>query len=217
MLMLCAAAVVAVLVSSCRAPASDAGRYQWTYVSHGDKASVLQIIDTAAGVVVEFDERSQTWVPVMSAPNLPDWNDIRKKQEAWDSIVKSYAQMPLEKQVAWARCISVGKFVGPRSVDIRTYGLGYCYDSGDECLKFEDTPNLNRNQGYPGLVRPGKSTTYKSTDDNLVVWFGGETEHGYLSFGLSHTPIDQKGIFLAPATIIDDVKAEIKRQAEKKK
>ena len=52
-----------------------------------------------------------------------------------------------------------------------------------------------------------------------MVWFSGRVEGNPLpfEFGLSRTPMEKDHIFPAPATIIDDVKAEIKRQAEKGK
>ncbi len=58
-LMLCAAAVVAVLVSSCRAPASDAGRYQWNIVSQESDSAQIYVTDTVTGEIAEWNRREK--------------------------------------------------------------------------------------------------------------------------------------------------------------
>lgn len=220
-LMLCAAAAVAVLVSSCRAPAPEAGRYQWVIVP-GDEYSrdKIHVIDTATGEMAEWNGSS--WYPSYRAPlSTPDWNDIRRQRE-WnkkraelekkqqeearekrDALLKSYSQMSLEKQVAWAKGIGIYKISRGRG-----RGVSNSID-----LELYDTLKGSSRGGLDGK-RP-----YKATDDGLVVWFSGTVEGIRLpfEFGLSRIPMEKDHIFTAPATIIDDVKAEIKRQEEKKK
>jgi hypothetical protein len=214
-LMLCAAAVVMVLVSSCRAPASDVGRYQWVILPEGEgRRDQIHVVDTATGEMAEWNGREKRWTPSWLSPlSTPDWNDIRKQRE-WrqkkqleqekkekearekrEALIKSYSQMPLEKQVAWAKNIIIYKYRGKRSgtIDLERFTT----------LKGKPAPDENR-------------CPYKATDDGLVVWFDGMVEGNPLNFCLSRTPFDSEGFFLAPATIIDDVKAEIKRQEEKK-
>lgn len=202
-LMLCAATVVAVLVSSCRAPASDAGRYQWNIVSQESDSAKIYVTDTVTGEIAEWNRREKTWDLSYMAPlSIPDWNVIRerrvwlekrekKEREKLDALVKSYSQMPLEKQVAWADTIK-----------IRTR---------------EDKSLKSKVETLKGCSALATKWPYMATDEGLVVWFHGRVDGEYLQFGLSPTPIDDKSFFLAPKTIIDDVKAEIKRQEEKKK
>ena len=228
-LMLCAAAVAAVLVSSCRAPASETGRYQWGIVSQGEgRQDQIYVIDTVTGEVAEWSGSS--WSSSYRAPlSTPDWNDIRKQRERdkkraerekkqqeealvkCEAFAKSFPQLPLEKQVAWAKDISICKFRGKNP--------------------FHSMPPLSVR--YPGLIRltlehvetlkgergslDKSSLPYKATDDGIVVLFTGTVEGRDLLFGLSRKPIDNKAVFPAPETIIDDVKAEIKRQEEKQK
>lgn len=104
--------------------------------------------------------------------------------------------MPLEKQVAWADRIQINKYFGERT-ELKT-----------ECVEL--LKGVANSYSIPSR-RP-----YKATDDGLVVWFEGMAEGEDLQFGLSHTPVKVYAVFPAPATIIDDVKAEIKRQAEKR-
>lgn len=235
--MLCAAAVVAVLVSSCRAPASDAGRYQWVIVPQGEDRPVkVYVIDTVIGEVADWDQSRKKWSASHEAPlSTPDWNDIRKQRERikqWadhdkklqeearvkqeearvkrEALLKTLSQMPLEKQVAWAKSIGIYK------VAIRDFPKVNLF-------RFEGGSNITLTQ-YETLTvergSPEKSIfPYKATDDGLVVWFSGR-EEGIplpLEFGLSRTPMEKDHIFSAPVTLIDDVKAEIKRQEEKKK
>ena len=215
-LMLCAAAAVAVLVSSCRAPASDAGRYQWNIVPGNEsRQDQICVSDTVTGEVAVWN--GSAWSPSYMAPlSTPDWNDIRKQRE-WEkkraerekklqeetrekreALVKTYSQMPLEKQVAWAKKISIIKFRGRR--------VGQAQFELFEFLKHER-----------GLDANDWRQPYKAQDDGIVVQFEGMVDDMTFQFGLSHTPIDSKWIFLAPETIIDDVKAEIKRQEEQQK
>lgn len=222
-LMFCAAAVVAVLVSSCRAPAPEAGRYQWTYVPKDSGTDELYVIDTVTREVAKWNGSS--WSPAHNAPlSTPDWNAIRKDRE-WqkkiqeeakkkredaclkrEALAKSYSQMPLEKQVAWAKTISIGKLSGKRFV-------GKTSDNKDNYVdEFTILETLKRRVNQKDIKWP-----YKATDDGIVVFFSGIADEGPLEFGLSRTPMKRNDIFSAPATIIDDVKAEIKRQEEKKK
>jgi hypothetical protein len=215
-LMLCAAAVVTVLVSSCRAPASETGRYQWNIVPGGEgRSDQIYVTDMFTGEMAYWDQIGKKWSPSYTSPGLlPDWNAIREEKRAqvkqWakekkqkeearekhDALVKSYSRLPLEKQVAWAKNIIIYKYRGKRfdTIDLERFTT----------LKGKPAPDENR---WP----------YKATDDGLAVWFDGMVEGNPLNFCLSRTPFDSEGFFPAPATIIDDVKAEIKRQEEKKK
>ena len=190
------AVVCLLFASSCRAPAPQAGRYQWTIVSHDDKPDDLYVFNTENGEVAEFNTRSNKWVSSVMTKPLPDWNDIRKQREAREkrkALPKSFSQMPLAKQVAWADKIQVNKYFGERT----------------ECVELL--------KGVANIYAIPSRRPYKATDDGLVVWFEGMAEGEYLQFGLSHTPVKVYAVFLAPETIIDDVKAEIKRQEEKQK
>ena len=210
-------AVACLLFASCRAPAPQVGRYQWNIVPHENEADTIYVIDQGTGEAAIWSGSEKKWRPTDALPDsLPDWNAIReerreqvkqraerKKQEKEtrekrDALVKAFSQMPLEKQVAWAKKISIIKFRGMR----------------DGQPQFELFEFLKHERG---LDANDWRHPYKAQDDGLVVWFEGMAEGGELIFGLSHTPIDSKGIFLAPETIIDDVKAEIKRQKEKQK
>lgn len=209
------AVVCLLFASSCRAPAPDAGRYQWNIVPRGEGwDDQIYVIDTVTGEIAEWS-RGSSWSPFYRAPlSTPDWDDIRKQRarqverekqekearEKGEALAKSYAQMPLEKQVAWAKDISVCKFM-------------YRGSSAQPALRLSRMVHMceglkGRCFGYPA--------SYKSTDDNLVVCFEGETDGVRFRYYLSRTPIDNKDVFPAPATIIDDVKAEVKRQAEQK-
>ena len=224
--MLCAAAVVAVLVSSCRAPAPEAGRYQWTIASHENGPDTIYVIDTATGEAAGWS--GNRWILADDQPNsTPDWKAIRearrervelikkemmkaekKAEEARvkrEALVKSYSQLPLEKQVAWAKDISIYKLSGKRLV-------GKTSDNMD--IYVDDFTHIETLKGPPSnnLKWP-----YKAAEDGVVVFFNGKADERPLQFGLSRTPMEKNGVFPAPATIIDDVKAEIKRQEEKKK
>ncbi len=218
-LMLCAAAAVAVLVSSCRAPASETGRYQWVIVPQGEgRQDQIHVLDTVTGEVALWSGSS--WYPSYLAPlSTPDWKAIRAERkkrikqqeerekqakedrEKRDALVKSYAQMPLEKQVAWAKTISVAKV----SIDKRfNWMVSVSRPLSINIFDFlKHESGLDANFGR----RP-----YKVTDKSLVVWFNGMADGGSIEFGLSPTPSEVGIVFPASATIIDDVKAEIKRQ-----
>jgi hypothetical protein len=204
-LVLCAVTVVAVLVSSCCAPASDAGRYQWNIVPGESDSAKIYVIDTGTGEIAEWNRREKTWDLSYAAPlSIPDWNVIRerrvwlekrekKEREQLDALVKSYSQMPLEKQVAWADTIKIIT----REAKSRNFKV--------ETLK--------------GCSIVSTKWPYTATGEGMVVWFYGSVKGGSmpLKFGLANPPTDSEGVFPAPATIIDDVKAEIKRQEEQKK
>ena len=217
------------LVAACRAPAPEAGRYQWNIVPQGEgRQDQIYVSDTVTGEVAVWDGSS--WSPSYMAPlSTPDWKAIRAERkerikqkeerekqakedrEKRDALAKSYAQMPLEKQVAWAKTISVKKSVnGPRSVG----GLDLQGRLGRPSPVYKHFEYLKHERGLGVDVW---RQPYKATDEGLVVWFNGMADGGSLEFGLSGTPVDSKQIFPAPATIIDDVKAEIKRQEEKQK
>jgi len=221
-LLLCAAAAVMVLVSSCRAPAPEVGRYQWVIVPQGEgRQDQIYVIDTVTGEVAE--RSGSSWRPSYMAPlSTPDWTDIRKQraekqQQAEEArekkiaLTKAYGQMPLGKQVAWAKDISVC-----RRRATRYFLPGKPIRAGsEESFGLEIVERLKGGRGSFATMR--SLQPYKATDEGLVVWFNGEADGGSLEFGLSGTPVDSKQIFPAPATIIDDVKAEIKRQEEKQK
>jgi len=209
-------AVVGMLfVSSCRAPVPQAGRYQWAIVPHENEADTIYVIDQGTGEAARWSGSAKKWMPADAMPDsLPDWKAIREKRaeqvkqraerekqaiearEKREALAMSYAQMPLEKQVAWANKISIIKFRG--------------MISGQHQFQLFEFLKHERGLGADTWRQP-----YKATDDNLCVRFEGMVDDMTLQFGLSHTPIDSKGFFLASATIIEDVKAEIKRQEKK--
>ncbi len=207
-LMLCAAAAVAALVSSCRAPASETGRYQWNIVPREDRADSICVIDTNTGEVAEWGGSSSGWWLKDGRPlALPDFQALRRERaekekqakearEKRKALVESYARMPLEKQVVWAKRITVCKAI----IDKRVAGEHpFVRLESFELLKDEHGPAADKER------RP-----YKVTDDGLVVWFNGMVDGGSLEFGLSPSG-DGKPLFPAPATIIDDVKAILKK------
>ena len=192
------AVVCLLFASSCRAPAPQAGRYQWTIVSHDDKPDDLYVFNTENGEAAEFDTRSNKWVSSVMTKPLPDWNDIRKQREAREkhkALPKSFSQMPLAKQVAWADRIHINKYFGERP-ELRT-----------ECVELL--------KGVANTYAIPSRRPYKATDDGLVVWFEGRAEGEDLQFGLSHTPVKVYAVFPAPPTIIDDVKAILKKEENK--
>lgn len=214
------------MVAACRAPAPQAGQYQWTIVPHENEADTVYVIDQGTGEAARWSESLKKWIPSDAMPDsLPDWKAIREMRaeqvkqraerekqekearEKRDALVKAYAKMPLEKQVAWANNISICKFRGRRYVGLRADSTS-CYE---DCLERFESLKGERFSAATMRLHP-----YKATDEGLVVWFNGMADGSSLEFGLSRTPIDSKQIFPAPETIIDDVKAEIKRQAEKR-
>lgn len=223
------AVVCLLFVTSCRAPAPEAGRYQWGIVPQGEgRQDQVCVIDSVTGEVAVWEGSS--WSPFYRAPlSTPDWNDIRKQRERdkkWaerdkklqeearekrEAFAKSFPQLPLEKQVAWAKEISICKFRGKKP--LRPVLSGLVRYPGLTGLTLEHVETLKGERGSLDKSR----VPYKATDDGIVVKFTGTVEDRLLQFGLSRTPIDNKDIFPAPETIIDDVKAEIKRQEEKQK
>ena len=242
---LCAAAMVAVMaVAPCLAAEPESGRYQWQIVPAGNGAAdTIYVIDTETGEIARVDRPKRRWIPVVQPL---DWSDIRKQrddlekqekaqaeqkekeekaaQAKREALLKSFSEMSLEEQVAWAKSISILKYRGSR------YTFSY-----------QDIPGLPRQKTVPDAsgmrrvevpdfevfdylkgerVNPDSTrrSRYKSTDDGLVVQFNGVVDGGSFEFSLSHTKFDNFDyIFPAPETIIEDVKAEIKRQAEKQK
>jgi len=226
-----AVVVCLLFVSACRAPMPEAGRYEWVFVPRSENSGdQIHVIDTVTGEVAQWNGSS--WSPSYWAPlSTPDWNDIRKQREKnrkeqlekenkvkearekREALVKSFAQMPLAKQVAWANEISILKYKGKTNYP-PDYPPGLVRISHQGQPHFEHFETLKKNGVclLNGEVRP-----YKATDADMVVYFDGTAEGIRFSFSLSHTPIDDKAFFPAPATIIDDVKAEVKRQAEQQK
>jgi hypothetical protein len=209
-----AVAVSLLFVSACRTSAPEVGRYQWSIVPSKDgRKMFFYVVDTVTGELAEWSGAS--WTPSNEAPlSVPDWDDIRQQRkearEEREALVKAYAQMPFEKQVAWAKSISVCKFNGYTCA--RRRGSDGSEKVADlvlvECLK----------GGHRSPATTELPQSYKATDKGLVVWFHGEVDGDLLDFGLSHTPIpDVSRVFAASTTIIDDVKAEIKRQEKRQK
>lgn len=231
---LCAVAMVVVMVMPCHAAELEAGRYQWQVVPHDNKEDSIYVIDTKTGEVAGVNRSAQSWFPV--AQPL-DWTDIRnqqaerekqKKEQAElrekqkkaaqaerEALLRSFSEMSLEEQVAWAENISVRKRRESR------YAFSYQEPSGRGSSN-KEIPNYELFDYLKGGGRVAPNSTrgklYKSTDDGIVVRFSGVTDGGgSFSFGLSHSQKDTDDVFPAPETIIEDVKAEIKRQAEKRK
>ncbi len=219
------AVVCLLFASSCRAPAPEAGRYQWVIVPQGEgRQDQICVCDTVTGEVAVWNG-SSSWTPFYMAPlSTPDWNDIRKQRE-WEkkraernkklqeearekraAFVKSFSQMSLEKQVAWAKSIKI----------VRIHRRVWSGDSKHlpAGLSLEIVEDL---KGEKNLVKRDARPYNKEAVDDLVVWFNGMADGGSLELGLSHKEFDKEKVFPAPATIIDDVKAEIKRQEEKQK
>jgi hypothetical protein len=213
-----AAVSVAVLVSSCRAPASKAGRHQWVIVS-SENFETIRVIDTDTGESAAWDSLDKKWELSDTVPDsLPDWSALRKERaerekqrkeasEKRDALLKEYAKMPLEKQVEWAERISVCKFIRRRMTDRenRQPSLGGAF--GRQTLEYLKGGTLPATQM--------RQAPYKETDADIVVWFSGMADGESLDFGLSHTSIDNAKIFSAPPTIIADVKAILKKKEER--
>jgi len=218
-------AVVGLLfVASCRAPAPEAGRYQWGIVPQGEgRQDQVCVSDTVTGEVAVWNGSS--WSPFYMAPlSTPDWNDIRKQREEEkkrvvrvkklleearekrDAFVKSFPQMSLEKQVAWAKNIRIVR------VHRRVWSGNPTHLPASFSLEILEDLKCEKN-----LAKRDARPYSKGAVDDLVVWFNGMADGGSLELGLSHKEFDKERIFPAPATIIDDVKAEIKRQEEKQK
>ncbi len=216
-----AVAVCLLFISACRTPAPEAGRYQWFFVPRdANRTDRILVADTVTGEVAEWDGVS--WSFSNMAPlSTPDWEAIRAERESLVkqraeqekqakearekrvAIAKQYAQMPLEKQVAWAEMISVVKV----SIDKRLHS--------SSVVKIEPFEFLKREGGLDPLCR---RQSYKATDEGLAVRFNGVVDGESIVFCLSPTPMpNYRWIFAAPSTIIDDVKAEIRRQEERQK
>ena len=218
------AVVCLLFASSCRAPAPETGRYQWVIVPQGEgRQDQICVSDTVTGEVAVWDGSS--WSPSYMAPlSTPDWNDIRKQRERntkraerekklqeearekREAFVKSFSQMSLEKQVAWAKSIRIVRI--HRRVCLGTPEI---FPASFSLEILEDL------KGEKNLAKRDARPYNKEAVDDLVVWFNGMADGGSLELGLSHKEFDKERVFPAPAMIIDDVKAEIKRQEEKQK
>ena len=219
---LCAAAMVAVMaVAPCLAAESEAGRYQWQIVPRENVQESIYVIDTETGVVARWERSARKWFFDNTMPDsLPDWNDIWKQREDLEkqkkearakreALLKSFSEMSLEEQVAWAKNISVGQHQRIRLPD------GVIPERGRMGYRFLEY--LKRDPVFPSVANK-EVASYKATDDGVAVRFNGMADGSSLEFSLSHTQFeDRNDIFPAPETIIEDVKAEIKRQAEKQK
>ena len=232
---LCAAALVAVLVLPCRAAELETGRYQWQIVPREKGNDTIYVIDRETGEVAKVDGSSKKWIPV--APSL-DWNSIRKQREeqerqlaererewaearrqqeevdakreaAMDAFLKAFSQMSLEEQVATAKDIYVAQKT-PNSSSLK-----YIED-----LKVNNNVRTRPAPSRSNVMekkRPPLPSISDVPDGDIVVQFSGRIDGDSFEFHLSHTAFDNKKIFPAPETIIEDVKAEIKRQAEQQK
>lgn len=216
------AAVVSLLfVSACRAPTPQAGRYQWTIVTHENKGELICVIDTHTGDVSEWEKVAQVW-RFKESVALPDFEALRREKakleeqakrahEKRDALVKSYAQMPLEQQVVWAKEIRI-----IRRISNPRMGADHPAFQGLKKINGFELVHLLKYKRLVASAVGRPLPPYTATDEDLVVQFEGMTEDGYhIVFGLSRTPIESERIFPAPATIIDDVKAEIKRLEKK--
>ncbi|MGI6389696.1 MAG: hypothetical protein ACOX7Q_05800 [Kiritimatiellia bacterium] len=215
-----AVAVCLLFISACRTSTPEAGRYQWFFVPRdADRTDRILVADTVTGEVAEWNGVSWSFSD-MAPRSTPDWEALRavresliKQREEREkqakearekrvALAKQYAQMPLEKQVAWAEMISVVKV----SISKRLHSY--------PGIKIEPLESLKREGG---LDPPCRRQSYKATDEGLAVRFNGMVDGEPIMFCLSPTPTNIENVFAAPSTIIDDVKAEIKRQEEKQK
>ena len=235
--------VVATTASLCRAAESDAGRYQWQIVPIENQTDAIYVVDTETGIIIKWNHSQQEWNP-SDVISLPDWDDIRKQKEraikaqaenalrekevkakrdaAMEAFLKAFSEMPLEEQVVVADDIYVIYPIkdsrSSRKEDLKRRGKYLAEEpSRGRPLLLPEYRRTAEGKQVPSLPRlsdeppPPLAPQYGEPS----VYFRGDINGGSFSFRLSHTEFDNKKTFPAPETIVEDVKAEIKRQAEK--
>jgi len=210
-----AAAGGVLLLASCRAPAPEVGRYQWTVslTSGRESASPQQyVFDSVTGTTATWDPRQGKWVLWQSS--LPvDWDDIQKQREAKEkaqaelqakreAFCKTLAQKSLEEQVAWADTIAIRGSRRPSYIPVP--------GANQKLLKSPSNsfPPYNSYNDLPANLTFG-------AEDVIVRFLGKLDDNTWVQFFLSSAAFDNKTVFPASATIEDDVEAEVKRQKPK--
>ena len=208
-------------------------QYEWVTSKNGEPA--LYAINKLTGEVVKMDMAKKEWV-LVAKPLL--WEDVRKRQEeqekenaarqarqeaAREAFWKALPQMSLKELVAKAHTISIwrcennplpssGESPNPRpspySAEVLKQGGRQTVDTGKKWIN-ED--NYSRDANLD-------TWRFDLKKGDAIVVFDVRLEEcvSSVKFYLSNTVSDDE-IIPAPATIIEDVKAEIKRQAEAQK
>ena len=210
-----------------RASAQEAGRYQWTMAPRDSGVGspiVPYMFDSVTGEIAKWDASRLKWIPDMKTTPV-DWDDVRKQREAAekrlppglrparlqvleepetaqaehqakrDVLFEELSKKSLEEQVAWARHISLYRYVQQSPSHVSQF-------QSTEILKVSSIPPFT-----------GRPTNPKGSKEDVFVGFTGMLDDGTtVRFFLSSTAFDNKTVFPAPPTIVEDVKAEVKRQ-----
>jgi len=204
----------------------------------------LYAINQDTGEVAQWSGWQNKWIPGFNNVLPLDWNDVRTQQEeqiktrmAWaaeqadrqaknealrDGFLKTIPHILLAEMVAMADDISIVYHEQDRYWNKRIKQPGRTLLIGDVSssnMAPADFPNMKVEEVFIRFETPLKGWVAPSP-----VIVGGrpvpgavytpDTIPGKVIFYLSHTSSDNKTIFPAPETIVEDVKAEIKRQAE---
>ncbi|MCL2103681.1 MAG: hypothetical protein FWH21_01285 [Kiritimatiellaeota bacterium] len=217
------------LFASCRAPAPEAGRYQMAMTSIGGGGgesytpvtTTVYVMEMETGRILQRDiNNAQGWKFVPSSvpvsPSVFDdaqasyerAEEAKKKAQAElqvkrEVFCKTLAQKSLEEQVAWADDIYL--------YDPKRRGDNPPFRMLLRSFLKSSSPRTFPSSSYN--VLPANLTF--EAEDVLVGFRGNLDDNAWVQFFLSSAAFDNKTVFLAPATIEDDVKAEVKRQEPK--
>jgi len=214
----------------CRAVAQDAVQYQW--VSIGEAAPVLYAVNTVTGESAKW--AGGKWVPVTKF-SLPDWDDVRKQREAGeraelerkakeqaavDAFCEAFSKMSLAEKVAMANRITVLKYdeeaakvIAARPPPRLPPGALRPPQQSPLVTVERLVPSLMR-QPLRDFLSLDLPPDFAAKDGAVFVAFEGMVQEGLVEVFLSSAWSDNKSFFPAPETIVEDVKAEIKRQEE---
>jgi hypothetical protein len=193
------------------------------------------VFDTVTGEKAVWDIGQKKWVPWMPDSTPVDWDDVRMRREAWEkrqaerlaryeAFLKKIPKMSLEEQVAWADSIEVfvydDKYRRVSIPTVTTIGNARFYQPYG--LFRPQQASLKRlKASMRGPIRDllgGVSPSLDMKDGDIFIMFEGLMEEGALGrFFLSNAASDNKTVFPAPPTIVDDVTAEVKRQEPRQK
>jgi len=216
----------------------EATQYQIVSSTFEGGPPTLYAIHQSTGEVAQWNGSQNKWVPVFNRVSPLDWDDIRRQQNEDDArrvrheairddFWKTLPQKPLEELVAMADGIYVLRY--------EPFGgepLGNRITPHAECLKRDGKP-VDKSLPFIANVVDNISPPVNKKGGEVLVQFNGQLKgwdegykipgfrtsarqrnNGRVHFYLSHSSPDNETIFPAPETIVEDVKAEIKRQAE---
>ena len=149
---------------------------------------------------------------------LSEEADLQAKYEsARDDLWKELPNMPLKKMVAMADSIQIVRFDGEHMRRGERLKLQSPLSEGPKSAAPDS--DIVENFVSPEKLKAGDTFVVfrgrlKIEGGNYSLNSWRNVGYGYVSFILSDSPIEDPNIFSAPKTIVEDVKAEIKRQAK---